>query len=111
MLCILVAPAYSQSGASYGLICVKPEVLDRVAEILQAQGSRAQVLVDGVAEIPGLLPHTVNCAVLLRQIVYDTDRHGYVPDGRTVKYGFTVRQGRNGLFVDAPSVPRWLDAR
>ena len=104
------APGLSQPGP----VCASPEVLDQVARIIAATGSTARIELvvggQGVAGLAGLgqapaaQPHTVACAVRLFDWAYDTSRHGLVPQPRERTYAFTVRRGRNALFVQPLSV-------
>ena len=105
----LLCPAIPPARAEMPMMCARPEVLDRVIESLRAQGSRANLLPGDIGQVPGTLPHTVRCAVRLQQFIFDTTRLGPVPEWRVATYGFTVRQGRNGLFVDPAPPPPWLD--
>lgn len=79
-------------------VCESPEVLARVAGVLGARG-RAGVLVPLAGQVPTALPEVVSCAVTLREVTYDTDRFGLSPITHEQLIGYTVRRGRNGLFV------------
>ncbi len=112
LLAVLAAPAPGLCQPAP--VCASPEVLDQVARIIAATGSTARIELvageRGVAELAGLgqapaaQPHTVACAVRLLDWVHDTSRYGLAPQPRERTYAFTVRRGRNALFVQPLSV-------
>ena len=87
-------------------VCGRNEVLDVVADDIAQRGLDAVILPGSVGQIPGALPDTVRCAVRLQATVFDTNRFGAVPQYRLSVLDYTVRAGRNGLFVDVAGDPR-----
>lgn len=96
----------AQAGPLPGPVCGRNEVLGVVADDIARRGVDAVIVPGDVGEAPAAIPDTVRCSVRLQTIFYDTDRHGYVPQVRLTILEFTVRAGRNGLFVDAIGNPR-----
>ena len=96
----------AQAGALPLPVCGRNEVLDVVADDIARRGIDAVIVPSGVGEAPAYAPNTVRCSVRLQTVFYDTDRYGYVPQVRLSILEFTVRAGRNGLFVDAIGNPR-----
>ena len=87
-------------------VCGRNEVLDVVADDIAGRGLNAVVLPGSVGQVPTTLPDTVRCAVWLRTTFFDTNRFGGVPQVRMSVLDYTVRAGRNGLFVDVAGDPR-----
>ena len=87
-------------------VCGRNEVLDVVADDIAQRGLDAVILPGSVGQIPSALPDTVRCAVRLQTTVFDTNRFGAVPQIRLSVVDYTVRAGRNGLFVDVTGDPR-----
>ena len=87
-------------------VCGRSEVLDVVADDIAGRGLDAVILPGSVGQIPSALPDTVRCAVRLQTTVFDTNRFGAVPQYRLSVLDYTVRAGRNGLFVDVAGDPR-----
>ena len=87
-------------------VCGRNEVLDVVADDIAQRGLNAVILPGSVGQIPSALPDTVRCAVRLQTTVFDTNRFGAVPQVRLSVLDYTVRAGRNGLFVDVAGNPR-----
>lgn len=99
-------PAAAQAMIAPGLLCSRPEVLDVVAVDI-ARGGMPRVIVPGeIGEAPTGRPDTVRCAVRISTQFYDTNQFGFAPQYRLSILEFTVRSGRNGLFVDALGTPR-----
>lgn len=84
-----------------GPVCGRPEVLEKVADILAQRGSPARIELGGIGEIPTSEARTVRCAVRLNTRFYDTDRYGYTPQHHAATFHYLVRAGHNGLFVTA----------
>ena len=82
------------------------EVLDVVADDIAGRGLNAVILPGSVGQVPSALPDTVRCAVWLQTTFFDTNRFGAVPQVRMSVLDYTVRAGRNGLFVDVAGDPR-----
>lgn len=97
-MCAQVAP---------GPICARNEVLDVVADDIARRGIPAVIVPGDVGQIPTAMPGTIRCAVRLSETYYDTNRFGYAPQLRRSIVEFTVRSGRNGLFVDQIDPPRF----
>ena len=93
----LAATAYA------GPVCNSPEVLEVIARMSAARGRDARIEPGPAGQIPTEQPHTVLCAVRVLERFYDTNRFDLAPQYRHQVYEFTVRRGRNGLFVDAVS--------
>ena len=89
-----------------GPVCGRREVLGIVADDIARRGVDAVIVPGDVGEAPAAIPDMVRCSVRLQTVFYDTDRYGYVPQVRLSILDFTVRAGRNGLFVDAIGTPR-----
>lgn len=87
-------------------VCSRIEVLDVVADDLARRGIRAAIVPGSTGEIPTALPDTVRCAVQLETTFYDTNLHGPIPLARLSVVEYSVRAGRNGLFVEAVSALR-----
>lgn len=87
-------------------VCGRNEVLDVVAGDIAQRGLDAVILPGSVGQIPTALPDTVRCAVRLQTTLFDTNRFGTVPQFRLSVLDYTVRAGRNGLFVDVAGDPR-----
>lgn len=96
----------AQAGSLPLPVCGRSEVLSVVADDIARRGVAAVILPGAVGEAPDFVPGTVRCAVRLQTTFYDTDRYGYVPQVRLSILEFTVRAGRNGLFVDTISIGR-----
>lgn len=88
-------------------VCARNEVLDIVAEDIARRGIPAVIVPGDVGQIPTAVPSMTRCAVRLRETYYDTNRFGYAPQLRYSIVEFTVRAGRNGLFVDQIDPPRF----
>ena len=112
----LVALIFAGSLAGLGLparaaepprpVCGRNEVLDVVADDIAGRGLDAVILSGSVGQVPTALPDTVRCAVRLQTTFFDTNRFGEVPQLRLLVLDYTVRAGRNGLFVDVTGDPR-----
>ena len=87
-------------------VCGRSEVLDVVADDIAGRGLSAVILPGSVGQVPTALPDTVRCAVRLQTTFFDTNRFGGVPQVRMSVLDYTVRAGRNGLFVDVAGDPR-----
>ena len=87
-------------------LCGRSEVLDVVADDIAQRGLNAVILPGSVGQTPSALPDTVRCAVRLQTTFFDTNRFGDVPQVRLSVLEYTVRAGRNGLFVDVAGNPR-----
>lgn len=96
----------AQAGEPPQPVCGRNEVLDVVADDIAQRGLDAVILPGSVGQIPGALPDTVRCAVRLQTTFFDTNRFGTVPQVRLSVLNYTVRAGRNGLFVDVAGDPR-----
>ena len=96
----------AQAGDLPRPICGRSEVLDVVANDIIRRGMDAVIVPGNVGEAPAPSAKATRCAVRLQTTFYDTDRYGYVPQVRLSILEFTVRAGRNGLFVDAIGDPR-----
>ena len=96
----------AQAAPLPGPVCGRNEVLGVVADDIARRGVDAVIVPGDVGEAPAVIPDTVRCSVRLQTVFYDTDRYGYVPQVRLSILEFTVRAGRNGLFVDAIGNPR-----
>ena len=94
-------PAALRAEVLPGPVCSRPEVLDVVATDIARNGVASTIVPGGVGEIPTVLPGAVRCAVRVSTRFFDTNRFGLVPQYRVSVLEFTVRSGRNGLFVDA----------
>ncbi len=86
-------------------VCGRNEVLDVVADDIAQRGLDAVILPGSIGQIPGALPDTVRCAVRLQTTFFDTNRFGTVPQVRLLVLDYSVRAGRNGLFVDVAGDP------
>lgn len=82
-------------------VCGRPEVLEVVADDLARKGPGTTLVAGNFGEVPGLQAGTVRCSVQVSTRYFDTNRFGYIPQIRQAIIGYTVRMGRNGLFVDA----------
>jgi len=98
--------ASAHAGVLPGPICDRNEVLDIVADQIARRGVAAIIVPGYIGEIPSFAPNTVRCSVRLQTTFYDTNQFGNVPQVRLSTLDFTVRAGRNGLFVDAIGAPR-----
>ena len=87
-------------------VCGRNEVLDVVADDIAQRGIDAVILAGSVGETPTALPNTVRCSVRVQTTVFDTNRFGTVPQVRLSILDYSVRAGRNGLFVDVAGDPR-----
>lgn len=87
-------------------VCARNEVLDVVADDIAQRGINAVILPGSVGQVPTALPDTVRCAVRLQATFFDTNRFGAAPQVRLSVLDYTVRAGRNGLFVDVAGNPR-----
>ena len=87
-------------------VCGRNEVLDVVADDIAQRGINAVILPGSVGQVPTALPDTVRCAVRLQTTFFDTNRFGAAPQVRLSVLDYTVRAGRNGLFVDVAGDPR-----
>lgn len=87
-------------------VCGRNEVLDVVADDIAGRGLNAVILPGSVGQIPTALPDTVRCAVRLQETFFDTNRFGEAPQLRLSVLDYTVRAGRNGLFVEVAGDPR-----
>lgn len=96
----------AQAAPLPGPVCGRNEVLGAVADDIARRGVDAVIVPGDVGEAPAAIPDTVRCSVRLQTVFYDTDRYGYAPQVRLSILEFTVRAGRNGLFVDAIGNPR-----
>lgn len=81
-------------------VCGRTEVLAVVADDIVQRGIGAVIVPGSVGEIPTGMPDTVRCSVRIQATYFDTNRFGAVPLVRLSVMDFTVRAGRNGLFVD-----------
>ena len=86
-------------------VCADPDVLDRINRIIAESGSTAHMELGAielgwVGQAPVAQLNTVACAVRLVEWAYDTSRYGPVPRRWERIYSFTVRRGRNALFVE-----------
>ena len=77
-----------------------------VADDIAQRGLNAVILPGSVGQIPTAMPDTVRCAVRLQTTFFDTNRFGGVPQVRLSVLNYTVRAGRNGLFVNVTGDPR-----
>lgn len=108
LLVVLAAPTPGLSQP--GPVCANPDVLDRIARIIATSGSTGRmengaiefgaIDLSLVRQVPSAQPNTVACAVGLVGWTYDTGRYGSVPRRWERTYSFTVRRGRNALFVE-----------
>ena len=96
----------AQAAPLPGPVCGRNEVLSAVADDIARRGVDAVIVPGDVGEAPAAIPDTVRCSVRLQTVFYDTDRYGYAPQVRLSILEFTVRAGRNGLFVDTTGGPR-----
>ncbi len=87
-------------------ICSRHEVLDVVADSIAQRGVSSVIMPGSVGEIPTASPDLFRCSVRIQTTYYDTNRYGAVPQVRLSILQFTVRAGRNGLFVDDVGEPR-----
>lgn len=104
MLAGLGSPA--QAAVPPQPVCSRAEVLNVVANDIAQRGVTAVIVAGSVGEIPTARPDTFRCSVRVQTTYYDTNRYGTVPQVRLSILQFTVRAGRNGLFVDAVGDPR-----
>lgn len=81
-------------------VCGRNEVLDVVADDIAQRGIDAVILPGSVGQIPTALSDTVRCSVRFQATYFDTNRFGAMPQVRLSVLDYTVRAGRNGLFVD-----------
>ncbi|MBC7801173.1 MAG: hypothetical protein H7Z10_11170 [Gemmatimonadaceae bacterium] len=81
-------------------VCGRPEVLGVVADDIARGGTDTVIIPGDFGEVPTAQPDTVRCAVRVNTRIVDTNRFGYVPQDRQSIVEFSVRTGRNGLFVD-----------
>lgn len=96
----------AQAEAPPRPICSRNEVLDVVADAIAQRGAATVIMPGSVGEIPTASPDLFRCSVRVQTTYYDTNRYGAVPQVRLSILQFTVRAGRNGLFVDAVDEPR-----
>ena len=82
-------------------VCGREGVLAIVAAEVSGRRLGAELVAGPVGEIPTSLPGSVRCAAPVRVTFFDTNQHGGVPQVRLSVVEYTVRTGRNGLFVDA----------
>ena len=87
-------------------VCARNEVLDIVADDVARRGIAATIVPGSIGQVPTARPSTVRCAVRLQTTYYDTDRYGVVPQVRLTTVEYSVRAGRNGLFVEDLGPPR-----
>jgi len=87
-------------------VCSRIEVLDVVANEIARRGVSAVIVPGYFGEILTPTANTVLCSVRVHSTFYDTNRFGNVPQVRLSTLEFTVRAGRNGLFVDGVGEPR-----
>lgn len=87
-------------------ICGSNEVLNVVADDIAQRGVTAVIVPGSVGEIPTARPDMFRCSVRVQTTYFDTNRYGGVPQVRLSILEFTVRAGRNGLFVDTMGEPR-----
>ncbi len=95
----------AQAGSLPRPVCGRNEVLDVVADDIARRGVPAVIVPGAIGEVPAA-PDTVRCSVWVRTTYFNTNRFGYTPQVRLSVLEFTVRAGRNGLFVDAVSDAR-----
>ena len=113
LICIplLVTLAVPTPGRSQpGPVCANPDVLDRIARIIATSGSTGDGKIGAtelgaidlalVRQVPFAQLNTVACIVTFVVWTYDTGRYGHVPRRWDRTYSFTVRRGRNALFVE-----------
>lgn len=96
----------AQAGSLPRPVCGRNEVLDVVADDIARHGIAAVIMPGAIGEVPAAAPDTVRCSVRIRTTYFNTNRFGYTPQVRLSVLEFTVRAGRNGLFVDAVGDPR-----
>ncbi len=96
----------AQAAAPPQPVCARNEVLDVVADDIAQRGVTTVIMPGSVGEIPTARPDTFRCSVRVQTTYFDTNRYGTVPQVRLSILEFTVRAGRNGLFVDAVGEPR-----
>lgn len=99
-LLLAVVGPLAQAAEPPRPVCSRNEVLDVVADDIAQRGIDAVILPGSVGEVPTALPDTVRCAVRIQATSFDTNRFGTVPQVRLSILDYTVRAGRNGLFVD-----------
>ena len=87
-------------------VCSQSEVLRVVADDMARQGAPASFVLGTAGEIPTARPDIVRCAVQVQATTYDTNRYGYAPLARLSTVEYSVRAGRNGLFVQDIGAPR-----
>lgn len=79
-------------------ICGSREVLAVVAERLQRAGQEMSID-PAAAEIPGVQPGTVRCAVRVHTLFHDTNRFGDLAADEVRIYRFTLTLRKHGIFV------------
>lgn len=84
-------------------VCAEPEVLLLVAERLRRAGIPQTLEANTAGQIPGLRSGMVECAVRVHTAVFDTTRYGRVPVDVVSTYRYSLRLGRNGVFVQPAS--------
>ena len=94
------AASLAQAAVPPRPICSRNEILDVVADSIAQRGVSSVIMPGSVGEIPTASPDLFRCSVRIQTTYYDTNRYGAVPQVRLSILQFTVRAGRNGLFVD-----------
>lgn len=99
-LAVCAGPAGAQDWVPLQPVCSQAAVLAVVADDIVRSGVDAVIVPGDIGEVATGLPNIVRCAVRLRTTYFDTNRFGYAPQTRFSVLEFTVRSGRNSLFVD-----------
>lgn len=98
---VLLLATFAQAHANEQavLLCAQPQVLSLVAERLGRAGMVQSIEAGPVGQVPGGQPDLVNCAVRVRAVAFDTTRFGRAPVETLSVYSYTLRLGRNGVFM------------
>ena len=84
------------------LVCGSPGVLEVVATRLHRAGLESVIEAGSVGQAPGPEAGTVECAVRVHTLVYDTARRGLAPVDRVSIYRYRLDLRRNAIFVGDP---------
>ena len=91
--------ASAHAAAPFVRACAEPEVLILVAERLARAGIPQTLEASTVGQVPGVRSGFIECAVRVHAAIFDTPRYGAVPLDQVSVYRYTLRLGRNGVFV------------
>jgi hypothetical protein len=95
----LFAPLSPAAAGQSRPICLVPSVLDEMARELHQRDYYAHLEPGLIDEFPGAATNTVQCAVTVWTLTYDTRRAGGAPLGRCETHTFSVQALANGFLV------------